>query len=92
MTILAVERSRWLAELAKTLEEAQRLVWEIGSRTGLSTDTLDLCARLEVVRAELESIRRARGKSLGPNRNQLCFWGPLRETARSPSPAPEMRR
>ena len=63
MESLAVGRSHWLAELAQAVDEAQRLVWEFGSSAGLRCDTLDLYARLEGVRAELDSIRRGRGET-----------------------------
>jgi hypothetical protein len=54
------DRARWLAELAQAVEEAQHLVWQMGSAVGGSSAMLDLSARLEVVRHELESIRRGR--------------------------------
>ena len=60
MVPLGVERSRWLGELAQAIDDAQRVVWEYGSSVGLSADALDLYARLEVVRDELERIRLAR--------------------------------
>jgi hypothetical protein len=59
---LAVERSRWLGELAQAIEEAQHLIWQICMSSGLSSETLDLCARLEVVRNELDLLRRDRGR------------------------------
>ena len=60
MVPLGVERSRWLGELAQAIDDAQRVVGEYGSSVGLSADALDLYARLEVVRDELERIRLAR--------------------------------
>jgi hypothetical protein len=60
MMPLGGERSRWLGELAQAVDDARHLLWELGSTIGLSTEALDLHARLEVVRAELEEIRRAR--------------------------------
>jgi hypothetical protein len=60
MVPLGVERSRWLGELAQAIDDAQRLVWEFGSSIGLNVDALDLYARLEVIRSELEDMRRAR--------------------------------
>jgi hypothetical protein len=61
MVPLAVERTRWLGELARAIDHAQRLIWEYGSSVGLSVDALDLYARLEVVRDDVDAIRRARG-------------------------------
>lgn len=61
MVPLAVERSRWLGELARAIDAAQHLIWDYGSEAGLSAEALDLYARLEVVREDLDSIRRARG-------------------------------
>jgi len=60
MVPLGVERSRWFGELAQAIDDAQRVVWEIGSSVGLSADALDLYARLEVVRDEVERMRLAR--------------------------------
>jgi hypothetical protein len=58
MVPFAAERSRWLAELAQAIDEAQYLVHEVGGAAGGSAVVLDLSARLAVVRAELDSIRR----------------------------------
>ena len=66
MVALAAERSRWLGELACAIDEAQRLVWEFGSSVGLSGDALDLYARLEVIRSELDQVRRQRGPGPTP--------------------------
>jgi hypothetical protein len=83
MVPLGVERSRWLGELAQAIDDAQRLVWELGSAAGLSVDTLDLYARLEVVRDELERMRRARGGGdTYPKRS--FFWEPGTFEALSP--------
>jgi hypothetical protein len=76
MVPLGVERSRWLGELAQAIDDAQQLVWEFGSAVGLSGDTLDLYARLEVVRDEIERMRRARrGGDAHPKRSFLSEPG-----------------
>lgn len=69
------ERSRWLGELAQAIDDAQQLVWELGAAAGVTAEALDLYARLEVVRVELEGMRRARrGGAPRPKRSYL--WGP----------------
>ena len=73
---LGVERSRWLGELAQAIDDAQQLVWELGSTVGLSMETLDLYARLEVVRDELERMRRARRRAdIHPDRTDFGWPG-----------------
>ena len=52
------ERARWLAELAAAIEEAQRVAWRLGVAEGDSSEAKELYARLEVARAEVESLRR----------------------------------
>jgi hypothetical protein len=69
MMPLGGERSRWLGELAQAVDDARHLLWELGSTIGLSTEALDLHARLEVVRSELEDIRRGRGAA-----HEAPFW------------------
>jgi hypothetical protein len=58
---LGVERSLWLGELAGAVDEARRLMREYGMSVRPSAEALDLQARLELVRDEIERIRRARG-------------------------------
>lgn len=54
----SADRARWLAELAHAIEEAQRVAWRLGIAQGTSTEAKDLCAQLELARAEVESLRR----------------------------------
>jgi hypothetical protein len=53
----AAERARWLADLARAIEDAQRLLWQLGVSEGDSADAKQLYGRLETVRAEVESLR-----------------------------------
>jgi hypothetical protein len=54
------QRARWLAELAQVLDEAQALVSGLAEIQGPRVETLDLSARLEAARAEVQSLRRSR--------------------------------
>jgi hypothetical protein len=51
-----VERGRWLAELSTALEEARRLAKEL-SGPEARMEAVELCARIEAVRREVESLR-----------------------------------
>lgn len=54
---VALERARWLAELAQAIAQAQRLAWTLGVIEGDSEEARELYGRLEQVRAEVESLR-----------------------------------
>jgi hypothetical protein len=58
--VSAGERARWLAELAQVLEQAQKLVTRLAVAEGRKSEALDVCARLEAARAEVQSLRRSR--------------------------------
>jgi hypothetical protein len=58
--VSAAERARWLAELAQALEKAQGLVTRLAVAGRRKSEVLDVCARLEAVRAEVQSLRRSR--------------------------------
>jgi acyl-CoA reductase-like NAD-dependent aldehyde dehydrogenase len=58
--VSAAERARWLAELAQVLEHAQELVTRLAVAEGRKSEALDVCARLEATRAEVQSLRRNR--------------------------------
>jgi acyl-CoA reductase-like NAD-dependent aldehyde dehydrogenase len=58
--VSAAERARWLAELAQVLEKAQELVTCLAVAERRKNEALDVCARLEAVRAEVGSLRRSR--------------------------------
>ena len=54
----AVNRARWLAELAVAIDEAQRLAWELGITQASRTEARELYGQLETLRGEVESLRR----------------------------------
>ena len=54
---VALERARWLAELADAIAQAQKLAWTLGVSEGDCEEARDLYARLELVRGELEALR-----------------------------------
>ncbi len=53
----AAERARWLFELAHAIDAAQWVAWELGAGSGRNAEALELYARLEVARAEVEALR-----------------------------------
>lgn len=57
--VTAAHRAQWLAKLSNALEEAQGLIWRISAAEDI--DLLDLCDRVESARAEVRSLRVARG-------------------------------
>lgn len=56
----AVERARWLAELALAVEQAQQLAREIGASEVKRREAQELYAQLDAIRVELEMLRRGR--------------------------------
>lgn len=75
MDQIAVEdRARWLAELADAIGSALDLTWRMAAERGLSSDTLDLLARLEFARVEVETLRctawSRRLREFQPNRSE----------------------
>lgn len=55
--LVALERARWLAELAQAIAQAQKLVWSLGVIDGDDEEACELYARLEAVRSEVDSLR-----------------------------------
>ena len=55
--VVALDRARWLAELAQAIIQAQRLAWRLGVEEGDSGEARELYGRLETVRAEVDSLR-----------------------------------
>lgn len=53
----AAVRARWMAELAVAIDEAQRIAWQLGSRSDGSAEARALYGRLEAARVELEELR-----------------------------------
>jgi hypothetical protein len=60
----AARRARWLAELADALEEARRLIKQLGAAEG-QIDAVELYARIEAVRLEVQSMRIRRSSAAG---------------------------
>ena len=85
--VSAAERARWLAELAEAIEQAQRLVWTLGMAHGRSAEALDLYARLESARAEVQALRlsrtRERRHSFDPNWSEKLPWDQAQSEPRS---------
>jgi hypothetical protein len=55
----AAQRAQWLAELAEALDEARRLMKRLGAAEG-QLESIELYARIEAVRLEIEAIRLGR--------------------------------
>jgi hypothetical protein len=53
----ALERARWLDELAEAISQAQRLTWSLGVQDGDSVEARALYARLEAARSEVQALR-----------------------------------
>ena len=51
-------RAQWLSELSIAIDEAQWLAWRIGVVEGRNAQALELYVELELVRAEVEAMRR----------------------------------
>lgn len=60
----AVQRARWLAELADAIDDAQLLAWRLYQAASASPEALELPARLAIVRAEIESLRRGSWRNI----------------------------
>jgi hypothetical protein len=71
----AAERGRWLAELAEAVTEAQRLARSLSVVNGNHAEAEDLYGRLELVRIEVDDLRRG-GRGARPARNDP-FWASL---------------
>lgn len=74
----AAERSRWLAELAQAVDQAQRLARTVGDSESNAAQAKELFGRLESVRIEVEALRRATGVTrsvdFDPMRTNLFLW------------------
>lgn len=69
---VASERARWLSELSVAIDQAQKLAWRLGVSEGDDPEALDLYARLELAREEVESLRR--GGWAGEQSQLDPFW------------------
>ena len=68
----ATERGRWLGELAAAVDEAQKLAWRLGVSEGDDPEAKGLYAQLELIRGEIESLRR--GGWAGEHQELDPFW------------------
>jgi hypothetical protein len=67
----AVERARWLAELSKALDDAERTLWRLLVNPAESPVAMELYLRIEAARREVESLR------VRPNHPHADQSGPL---------------
>lgn len=65
--VSAAERARWLTELAQVLEQAQALMRRLAIAERRKSEALDVCARIEAARAEVQSLRRSRMSEVPAN-------------------------
>lgn len=56
-TVSGAARAQWLSELSRAIDEAQWLAWRIGVVEGRNALALELYVQLELLRAEVESLR-----------------------------------
>ena len=73
----AVRRARWLAELAAALDDARRLTKELGADEG-RVEAVELYARIEAVRLEIQAMRLTRlsggGEGFDPEWTKDIPW------------------
>ena len=85
---VALERSRWLADLAHTIDEAQRLARTLSFSEGNSAAAKKIHGRLETIRIEVDSLRRGgwvpRSREIDPMWTGLSPWN-RRRTPRPPA-------
>ena len=55
----AAERARWLAELAKAIDDAQQLAWRVGVTEAQSSEALELYVQLESARLSAAALSAA---------------------------------
>ena len=68
------DRARWLAELARAIDEAQQLVWRLAALRGDNVRSSEIYGQLEAARDEVERLQRS------ANRTRFDFqrdWGEL---------------
>jgi hypothetical protein len=69
---IATERARWFSELSAAIDQAQKLAWRLGVSEGDSAEAMELYARLEAVREEVDALRR--GGWAGEQSQLEPFW------------------
>jgi hypothetical protein len=62
--VSAAQRASWLAELAEALEDARALVKQLGAMEG-RIGAVELYARIEAVRFEVQAMRLGGGAPVG---------------------------
>lgn len=71
------QRARWLAELAEALNEARRVVKQLAIEES-RYDTLEVAARIEAARFDVESLRLRRSigarQDVGPKWSEDVPW------------------
>jgi hypothetical protein len=60
----AAQRAQWLAELSTALDDARHLVKELGAEEG-RIETVEIYARIEAVRLQVQAMRLRRTYSGG---------------------------
>jgi len=60
----AAKRARWLAEVAAALDQARHLTKELAAQQE-SVDTIELTARIDAVRLEVQAMRLSRASGGG---------------------------
>jgi len=58
----AQDKIRWLAELARAIDEAQQIVWRLAVLRGDNPRTSEVYGRLEAARDEVERLQRTAGR------------------------------
>jgi hypothetical protein len=58
----AQEKIRWLAELARAIDEAQQIVWRLAVQRGDNPLTSAIYGQLEAARDEVERLQRGAGR------------------------------
>ena len=53
------DRARWLAELARAIDEAQQLVWRLAALRGDNVRSSEIYGQLEAAREEVERLQRS---------------------------------
>lgn len=64
----AAARARWLAELADALDDARQLMKQLGAAEG-RIEAVELYARIEAVRLEVQTMRLRRSTEGGGDSN-----------------------
>ena len=73
----ATQRARWLAELADALDDARGLLKQLAAEEG-RFDAIELSARIEAARFEVQTMRLKRspggGQDFGPEWSKDIPW------------------